>query len=67
MRIDVEAGNDISVRPELRWALGVAPYCVNWGASCLGISKSRIGRKLATLSEKDASALRRLVTEMYGE
>lgn len=31
------------------------------------ISKSRLGTKLATLSDKDASALRRLITEMYGE
>jgi mRNA interferase MazF len=31
------------------------------------ISKSRIGKKLSTLSAKDASALRRLITEMYGE
>jgi mRNA interferase MazF len=31
------------------------------------ISKARLGRKLATLSPKDASALRRLITEMYGE
>lgn len=31
------------------------------------ISKSRLGKKLATLSDKDASALRRLITEMYGE
>ncbi len=31
------------------------------------ISKVRIGRKLATLSTKDAGALRRLITEMYGE
>ena len=31
------------------------------------ISKSRLGRKLGTLSDKDASALRRLITEMYGE
>jgi mRNA interferase MazF len=32
-----------------------------------GVSKSRIGEKLGTLSEKDAGALRRLITEMYGE
>jgi mRNA interferase MazF len=32
-----------------------------------GVSKSRIGAKLGTLSEKDAGALRRLITEMYGE
>lgn len=31
------------------------------------ISKARIGRKMATLSESYASALRRLITEMYGE
>lgn len=31
------------------------------------ISKSRLGKKLATLSDKDASVLRRLITEMYGE
>jgi mRNA interferase MazF len=31
------------------------------------ISKSRVGRKLATLSERDSKALRRLITEMYGE
>jgi Growth inhibitor len=31
------------------------------------VSKSRIGRKFATLSDDDAKALRRLITEMYGE
>jgi mRNA interferase MazF len=31
------------------------------------ISKARIGRKLGSLSENDARALRRLITEMYGE
>lgn len=31
------------------------------------ISKSRLGRKLVTLSHKDAGTLRRLITEMYGE
>jgi mRNA interferase MazF len=31
------------------------------------ISKSRIGRTLARLSDDDATALRRLITEMYGE
>ncbi len=31
------------------------------------IAKSRIGGKLGSLTEKDAGALRRLITEMYGE
>lgn len=31
------------------------------------ISKSRIGRKIGILSDDDATALRRLITEMYGE
>lgn len=31
------------------------------------ISKSRLGKKLGTLSETDARALRRLITEMFGE
>ena len=31
------------------------------------ISKGRLGRKLGALSEADARALRRLITEMYGE
>ncbi|HEY5086291.1 MAG TPA: type II toxin-antitoxin system PemK/MazF family toxin [Gemmatimonadaceae bacterium] len=31
------------------------------------ISKSRIGRKIGTLSDRDALTLRRLLTEMYGE
>jgi len=31
------------------------------------ISKSRLGRKIASLSAKDALALRLLVNEMYGE
>ena len=31
------------------------------------VSKSRIGRKIGALSESDARALRRLITEMYGE
>lgn len=31
------------------------------------ISKARLGRKLGALTPTDASALRRLITEMYGE
>ncbi len=31
------------------------------------ISKSRLGKKLGTLAAADASQLRRLITEMYGE
>ena len=31
------------------------------------ISKARLGKKLGALSENDARALRRLITEMYGE
>ncbi|MEI6645501.1 MAG: type II toxin-antitoxin system PemK/MazF family toxin [bacterium] len=31
------------------------------------ISKQRLGRKLDSLSESEASALRRVITEMYGE
>jgi mRNA interferase MazF len=31
------------------------------------ISKQRLGRRLGTLSESDASALRRVITEMYGD
>jgi len=31
------------------------------------VSKARLGKKLGALSAKDASALRRLITEMYGE
>lgn len=31
------------------------------------ISKSRIGKKLGTLPDAKAAALRRLITEMYGE
>jgi mRNA interferase MazF len=31
------------------------------------VSKLRIGRKISALSEEEASALRRLITEMYGE
>jgi mRNA-degrading endonuclease toxin of MazEF toxin-antitoxin module len=31
------------------------------------VGKSRLGTKLGTLSEADARALRRLITEMYGE
>jgi mRNA interferase MazF len=31
------------------------------------ISKARLGRKLGTLSAAEASQLRRLITEMYGE
>lgn len=31
------------------------------------ISKTRLGNKLGTLSGEDAQALRRLITEMYGE
>lgn len=31
------------------------------------ISKDRLGRKLGTLSSEEARALRRVITEMYGE
>lgn len=31
------------------------------------ISKARLGKKLGVLTPTDASALRRLITEMYGE
>jgi mRNA interferase MazF len=31
------------------------------------ISKARLGKKLGMLTPTDASALRRLITEMYGE
>ena len=31
------------------------------------ISKSRLGRRLGTLSGADAATLRRIITEMYGE
>lgn len=31
------------------------------------ISKARLGRRLGTLSSDEALALRRLITEMYGE
>jgi len=31
------------------------------------ISKSRLGQKMGSLAQRDAGALRRLITEMYGE
>lgn len=31
------------------------------------ISKARLGRRVGTLSDREATALRRLITEMYGE
>lgn len=31
------------------------------------INKARIGKRIGTLNESDAGALRRLITEMYGE
>ena len=31
------------------------------------ISKQRLGRKIACLTENEASVLRRVITEMYGE
>ena len=31
------------------------------------ISKARLGDRIGTLSDHDAAALRRLITEMYGE
>ena len=31
------------------------------------VTKGRLGRKLGTLSNEEAGALRRLITEMYGE
>jgi mRNA interferase MazF len=32
-----------------------------------GVSKARIGAKLGMLTDKEAGALRRLITDMYGE
>ena len=31
------------------------------------VSKARLGKKIGTLSNEEAGALRRLITEMYGE
>ena len=31
------------------------------------ISKSRVGKRLGTLSTRDAALLRRVITELYGE
>jgi len=31
------------------------------------ISKSRLGAKIGALTEDEAAALRRIITEMYGE
>jgi len=31
------------------------------------VSKTRIGKKLGTIAPRDAGALRRLITKMYGE
>lgn len=31
------------------------------------VSKARVGRRIGSLSEAEATALRRLITEMYGE
>jgi mRNA interferase MazF len=31
------------------------------------ISKSRLGRKMDSLSDREAATLRRIITEMYGE
>lgn len=31
------------------------------------VSKARIGKKLGSITPRDAGALRRLITEMYGE
>ncbi len=31
------------------------------------VAKSRLGRKIGTLSDPEAATLRRLITEMYGE
>ena len=31
------------------------------------ISKARIGKKIASLRDKEIAALQRLITEMYGE
>ena len=58
------------VHPEWRTRLGVriarrnAEIAVD---QIRTISKSRLGRKVGTLSEAEARALRRLITEMYGE
>jgi len=31
------------------------------------ISRTRLGKKIGSLSDDEAAALRRLITEMYGE
>jgi mRNA-degrading endonuclease toxin of MazEF toxin-antitoxin module len=58
-------------RYEVRWAsLGLvegAEMARTRPAVIVSLSKARLGRKLGTLSSEEARALRRLITEMYGE
>lgn len=54
------------------WASRLAVRCNRKAAEIAAdqvrtISKSRLGRKIGTLSSREAAALRRLLTEMYGE
>ena len=51
-------------RVEVRFAKRKAEIAVD---QIRTISKARLGKKLGALSDSDASTLRRLITEMYGE
>ena len=51
-------------RIEVRVALRQAEIAVD---QIRTISKARLGKKLGALSDTEASTLRRLITEMYGE
>ena len=55
-----------------RWRSRVPCVCANRKAEVAvdqirTVSKMRLGAKLGGLSESDARALRRIITEMYGE
>ena len=55
-----------------RWRSRLQVRCANKRAEIAvdqirTVSKSRLGAKMGALSATDASALRRLITEMYGE
>ncbi len=55
-----------------RWRTRVQVRCAGRRAEVAvdqirAVSKARVGERMATLNEADAAALRRVITEMYGE
>jgi mRNA interferase MazF len=53
--------------PRPTWRTRLRVTCVGRKAGICTVSKRRLGAKLGALTERDAIALRQLLSEMYGE